>query len=93
MRALKTTRLNVIKNNLDTHGLTYLESNCVEISDILDLTCRARIADYPNNLIISTDLNEDVDLSKKNLSARQWKHLAESKINQHYGDCHKVGAG
>lgn len=42
-------RLDKIRGNLDDHGLTYLEKNCLKISTLLEQVCKARLPVQPSN--------------------------------------------
>lgn len=85
-----TIYLDSARYSFDGGGATYLEQNCAEISDILDEICKARFAELPNNLNISTTLDDSVDLHKKDLTEHQWRFLANSKMTSEYGEHYKI---
>lgn len=75
------SRLNGIINNLDTRGLTFLEANFLEISNLFSMVCNAKVEAFPRNLTICGYLEPVGRISKKGLNA---KHLAEIKIEENY---------
>lgn len=83
-------RLNDLRSVLDVGNLTFLERNSIEIQDITDRICKAQLSELPDNLNVSTILDNDVLLYKKDLSNSQWKRLADSKISQEFHNHYKV---
>lgn len=75
------SRLNGIIDNLDTRGLTFIEANFLEISNLLSMVCNAKVEAFPRNLTICEYLVTGGRISKKWLNA---KHLAETKIEENY---------
>lgn len=75
-------RFEEIKNNLYEYGLTFLETNSIEISYLTDSICKAKTSEYPKNLTIVTTVDDRVTLrGKKDLRAEQrYRKIMEISI-------------
>lgn len=67
-------RLEELLDVNETCGLTFLELNTVEISQLIKSICRTKIKSKPVNLSVCCTLDEESGPKKKELITKQWKH-------------------
>lgn len=78
----------LLKTN-DTNGLTFIKSNAVELSRLIESVWKTKINAKPRNMTVRNNL-EDGAPSKKEMSPKQWKHLADTVLKERYHEYYKM---